>query len=78
MKIEIGRETWEYEIEGDYTHISDDEGEVRVTLRWAASEGEIRAAAYGFGAGMRLGIAAGEAKKLAEIQRVLQIGYARE
>lgn len=72
-EIKIGSETWAYEIEEHYTYILDPDGEPALRLRWAATEGEVRAAAYGFGAGQRIGRKIGEAANLAEIQRVLCI-----
>jgi hypothetical protein len=54
-EIQIGCETWAYEIEGSYTHVTDTDGEPAFTLRWAATENEITAAAYGYGAGLRAG-----------------------
>ena len=72
-EIHIGCEAWAYEIEGTHTNICDPDGELALQLGWAATEVEVRAAAYGFGAGWRVGRKFGEAAKLAEIQRVLCI-----
>jgi hypothetical protein len=54
-EIQIGCETWAYEIEGSYAHVTDTDGESAFTLRWAATEKEITAAVYGYGAGLRAG-----------------------
>ncbi|MFA7219059.1 MAG: hypothetical protein WC119_00845 [Synergistaceae bacterium] len=72
-KIELGSDDIYYQIEGSYTHIFDDEGEPLLTLRWAASETEIAATAYGFGAGRKIGIIIGRLEKEFEIKRVLGI-----
>ena len=71
--IQIGREEWSYEIEGDYTHIWDPDDVHAVVLRWASSEKEITAAAYGYGSGCRHGVVVGGKKKLEQIKAVLEI-----
>ena len=71
MNIEIGCETWSYEIEENYTYIMDEDGEPAITLRWQATEGEIKAAAYGYGAGLRKGKKAGRIEKAHEIKAAL-------
>ena len=76
-EIEIGYETWSYSIEGNYTHISDDNGDHAFTLRWAAGKNEVIAAAYGYGAGRRVGTKFGEAKARAEIAKVLGLSNAK-
>ena len=70
-EIKIGCETWAYEIEGSYTHITDGDGEPAVVLRWEATEKEVIAAAYGYGAGKRIGEKCGIAKQQAEILRAI-------
>ena len=72
IEIQIGSETWAYEYDENYTHIYDDDGERVVVLRWRATDGEIRAAAYGFGAGRHIGKKQGAAEKVAEIKRALE------
>lgn len=72
-QIQIVSESWSYDIVGGYTYIYDEDGDDAITLRWKANEGEIKAAAYGYGAGLRVGRKCGEATKLAEIQRALGI-----
>jgi hypothetical protein len=72
-EIEIGCETWSYVIDGEYTHIADSDGEPAVVLRWKATEGEVRAAAYGYGAGKKTGKTAGRKEKAHEIKRALEL-----
>lgn len=72
--VYIGIETWSYEIEGNYTNVCNDDGEHVCQLPWAVKdEVEVRAAAYGFGAGRRLGEQFGRATQLREIQKALGI-----
>ena len=73
IEVDIGCETWAYEVIDSYTNIIDPDGNHALQLRWPATENEVKAAAWGFGAGLKMGQKVGEAAKLAEIQRVLCI-----
>jgi len=72
-EITIGCENWSYEVQGSYTYIYDEDGESPLQLGWVATEGEIRAAAYGYGRGLKMGHKMGEASKMADIKKVLGI-----
>ena len=73
--IQIGAETWTYAIEGCYTNISDPDGKQVLTLRWAATEKEVIAAAGGYGAGLREGERCGRAGIQAELCTVLGLAH---
>lgn len=71
--IQIGNEEWTYTIQGEYTHIWDADGVRAVCLRWKATEGEIKAAAYGYGAGHRAGEDVGRKKAIITVRRALAL-----
>ena len=72
-EIQIGCKTWAYEVDGSYTNITDPDGEITIQLSWVATEGEVRAAAYGLCDGIRIGRKLGEGRKMADIKKVLGI-----
>jgi len=74
-KIQIGCEEWSYEIEDSYTHIFDSNDEPALTLRWVATESEVKAAAYGFGAGSRIGFGAGVLHQQRAIMKALGVKH---
>lgn len=77
-ELQLGKETWSYGIEGFYTNIFDEDGDLCLQLNWKATEKEALAAAEGMRKGLVRGKAWGEASKLAQIQQVLVIQPAKE
>lgn len=70
--ISVGCEDWAFVIDDNQTRIIDDDGYNCMTLNFeVASRQEVRAAIYGYGAGMKAGLEAGQRQKQEEIRRVL-------
>jgi hypothetical protein len=73
VKIIVRNEDWSYQIENGWTTIFDPDGECALSFIRRLSFDEVLAAIEAYLKGVEVGTRVGEAKKLAEIDRVLSV-----
>ena len=71
--IDVGQDTFYYEVIGQYTKVYHDDLETMFTLRFPANDNMVLAGIYAFGQGFKHGKEVGRIEKLNEVRRVLEM-----